>query len=221
MRKKYLKTKNGRQILRASKGYTIIETMIAISIFLILIMTGMTTLMNAFSLHKKSQNMRSEIDNLSFIMEDISRNLRTGTKFYCLNDYDSDSFATSDINQRKSSPVDGSNVRQLCWGIAFEAAGGGLGGEDQWVYYIDGNGAIQKATMGPYTDPFNFTQLTPNDVKLNPVSGFYIFGAESTGSGDSQQPFIKIILAGKVTERGIESPFSLETVVSSRIIDTF
>lgn len=211
MIKKYSKTK---------RGYTIIETMISISVFLILIMTGMTTLMNAFSLHKKSQNMRSAIDNLSFIMEDMSRNLRTGTQYYCLNNYDNDSFFTSNINQRKSSPVDSGNTRQLCWGIAFEAAGGGAGGEDQWVYYIDGNGTIQKAVMGPYTDQTNFTQLTPSEVKLASVSGFYVFGAGAL-PGDKQQPLIKIILAGSVTEKNVVSNFSLQTTVSSRRIDTF
>lgn len=211
MIKKYSKTKN---------GYTIIETMISISIFLILIMTGMTTLMNAFSLHKKSQNMRSAVDNLSFILEDMSRNIRTGSNYYCLNNYNLDSFLTSDISLRKSSPVNAvSGLREICWGIAFEAAGGGVSSLDQWVYYIDGNGAIQKAVMGPYTDPSNFTQLTPNEIRLNPGSGFYIFGAEKEVTPNQQQPLIKIILSGSVTEKGITSPFSLQTAISSRIID--
>src|SRR3972149_4215789 len=65
-------------------GYTIIETMIAISLFLVIIMAGMGELLNANLLHQKSQNMRSIIDNLSFIMEDMSRNLRTGSKYYCI-----------------------------------------------------------------------------------------------------------------------------------------
>ncbi|MFA6000011.1 MAG: prepilin-type N-terminal cleavage/methylation domain-containing protein [Candidatus Paceibacterota bacterium] len=212
--------KNNLKKMNKKGGYTIIETMIAIAVFLVLIMTGMTTLVNAFSVHKKSQNMRSEMDNLSFILEDMSRNLRTGTQFYCLNNYDNDSFMTSNINQRKSSPVDIGGTRQICWGIAFEAASGGSDPQDQWVYYIDGNGAIQKAVMGPYTEPLNFNTLTPPEVILNPVSGFYIFGAEAI-PGDKQQPFIKIILAGSVSDRGVTSPFSLETVVSSRAIDTF
>lgn len=217
MIKKYSKTKN---------GYTIIETMISISIFLILIMTGMTTLMNAFSLHRKSQNMRSAVDNLSFILEDMSRNIRTGSNYYCLNNYNLDSFLASDISQRKSSPVNVSTgAREICWGIAFEAAGGGVSSLDQWVYFIDVNGAIQKAVMGPYTDPSNFTQLTPGmpgepgAITLKPGSGFYIFGAEKEASPNQQQPLIQIILAGSVTEKNITSPFSLETMVSSRIID--
>jgi len=72
MRKKIIKTKN---------GYTIIETMIAISIFLIVVMIGMGSLLNSTLVQRKSQDMRSIMDNLSFIMEDMSRNLRTGYNY--------------------------------------------------------------------------------------------------------------------------------------------
>ena len=196
-------------------GYTIIETMISISIFLILIMIGMTTLMNAFSVHKKSQNMRSEMDNLSFILEDMSRNMRTATQYHCIDNSNSD---FSNIGVRRNSPVDGGGVRQLCWGIAFEAAGGDEASTgDQWVYYING-GKIYKTDVN---DLINAIPLTPDEVVLNPVSGFYIFGAEAEVAPNKQQPFIKIILAGNVLEKGVNSPFSLETLISSRVIDNF
>src|SRR3990167_5943475 len=106
-------------------GYTIIETMIAISLFLVIIMAGMGALLNANLLHQKAQNMRSIIDNLSFITEDISRNLRTGYNYYCI----SGGYTLSDVNQTKSG--------QSCWGIAFESQYGLLANlNDQWVYYI-------------------------------------------------------------------------------------
>jgi prepilin-type N-terminal cleavage/methylation domain-containing protein len=62
-------------------GYTIIETMIAVSLFLIVITIGTGSLLNSTLLQKKSQDMRSIMDNLSFIMEDISKNLRTGSNY--------------------------------------------------------------------------------------------------------------------------------------------
>ena len=68
-----MQNKNNKQT-----GYTIIETMISVSLFLIIITIGMGALLNANLLHQKSRDMRSIMDNLSFIMEDMSRNLRTG-----------------------------------------------------------------------------------------------------------------------------------------------
>ena len=59
-------------------GYTIIETMIAVSVFLIVITIGMGALLNSNSIHQKSQDTRAIMDNLSFIMEEMSKNLRLG-----------------------------------------------------------------------------------------------------------------------------------------------
>ena len=56
------------KILEKEAGYTIIETMVAVSIFLIVIMYGMGALLNANLLHQKSQDLRSILDILSFII---------------------------------------------------------------------------------------------------------------------------------------------------------
>ncbi len=199
-------------------GYTIIETMISISIFLIIIMSGMGALLNANVLHQKSQDVRSILDNLSFVLEDMSRNLRTGLDYQCFN---------------SSQPlVDGSGnvqigVARSCesgWAIAFETATGtqsdGLGNnhyEDQWVYYIL-NGHVYKSIDGMNTS----IQLTPNEVVVDAVSQFSVLGAEApTGlSGENlQQPLVVIRLVGKITTKNIATPFSLQTAVSQRLID--
>jgi len=67
--------------LQKNSGFTIIETMIAVSIFLIVVTIGIGSLLNTTLLQSKSQDMRSIMDNLSFIMEDMSRNIRTGYNY--------------------------------------------------------------------------------------------------------------------------------------------
>jgi len=94
-------------------GYTIIETMIAISLFIIIVMAGMGALLNANLLHQKSQSMRSIMDNLSFIMEDMSRNLRTGFDFQCF-DASNPTLSPATLGAARSC-ADG-------WAIVFEYA---------------------------------------------------------------------------------------------------
>lgn len=198
-----------KKFRRINTGYTIIETMIAVSLFLVIIMTGMGALLNANLLHQKSQNMRSIMDNLSFIMEDMSRNLRTGYSYRCLTGNDN----LSDV----STPLSCTNG----WGIAFESANGSPGNNnDQWVYYIDNTGKIFKSTQGPYIAS-NFIQLTPDEVVIDPLSHFSILGAESISSPqlDRQQPFVSIRLVGQITFKNVVTPFSLQTSVSQRLID--
>src|SRR3989338_9870976 len=181
-------------------GYTIIETMIATSLFLVVITIGMGSLLNANFIHQKSRDMRSIMDNLSFIMEDMSRNIRTGTDFRCLTGSDSLINVVSPL-----SCQDG-------WGIAFEYANGDIENDnDQWVYYIDNTGKIFKSTTGPYTIQSNFVQLTPDEVVIDPLSSFSVLGGESVSSGDQQQPLVTVRLIGSITSRGVVTPFFLQT----------
>ena len=204
-----------KKIHKLNQGYTIIETMISISIFLVVVMTGMGVLLNANAVHRKSQTMRSILDNLSFIMEDMSRNLRTGYNYHCF--VSGDTIPSSD-----NSPImDDPKSCASGWGIAFEYAFGdpdpGVT-NDQWVYYIDGTGKLFKSTQGPYILS-NFVQLTPNEVVVNTTaSSFSILGAEAP-VGNQQQPFVIIRLVGTVTINNIATPFSLQTAVSQRLID--
>ncbi len=179
-------------------GYTIVETMIAISLFLVVIVVGMGSLLNTTMLHRKSQDMRSIMDNLSFIMEDISRNLRTGYDYHCIDDG----------NLIATNPHDCANGA----GISFKSTAG-----DQWVYAIYPDGSIQKSVSGGA--PGSFTVLTLPEIKIDPVSGFSVFGALPL-PGDTRQPIATIRLVGSITsENNIVTPFSLQSSVSERIAD--
>lgn len=176
--------KNIFQKINKTAGFTIIETMIAISLFLIIVTIGMGSLLNANLLHQKSQDMRSIMDNLSFIMEDMSRNLRTGYDY--------------------QSAIGGE--------ISFKHINNGT--EEQWAYKIYDDGSIRKSI-----DNGTEVQLNPDEIKISEASGFTVTGTEP---GDSLQPFVTIKLIGTITspKDNIVTPFSLQTSVSQRLIDT-
>lgn len=190
-----------KNIKNQKAGYTIIETMIAISLFVVIVMMGMGTLLNANLLHQKSRDMRSIIDSLSFTLDDMSKNLRTGKDYHCIDD--GDKFKT---NPHSCSRGDG---------VSFKESVSG----QQWVYYFginDKNGTgIFKSTAGGN----NPIQLTPGDIDIDETkSGFFISGAEPP-PGDSNQPYVTIKLKGTITYKGVQSPFDVETSVSQRLID--
>ena len=206
MKKIFLKTKN---------GYTLLETMIAVSLFIVVVMFGMDALLNANLVHQKSQSMRSIMDNLSFVMDDMSRNLRTGYNYQCISDG-----SVAEVSLGSNPPLSGQN----CWGIVFEPAGG----NPQWAYEIvtqSGKSFIVKFTDNGAT----WFQLTPNEVTINAsASGFSVLGAEaptniqrpfSTPGEDLQQPFATIRLVGSITLENVTTPFSLQTSVSQRSLD--
>lgn len=206
------------KVKRARGGYTIIETMIAVSLFLVVVMAGMGGLLNANLIHQKSHNMRSIMDNLSFVMEEISRNLRTGSAYHCYVYGE-----PGGHNQITPVPLSALSAPKSCAkgeGISFEISGGNVSDYNDQVIYYYWDSAIWKM-VGPY-DSGNFatqaTQLTPPEVRINPVSGFSVLGAE-VPMGNQQQPLVIIKLIGTVTYKDVVTPFSLQTSVSQRLID--
>ena len=188
--------------LQLNRGYTIIETMIAVSLFLIVVTIAINSLLGANVSLNKAKDMRSIIDNLSFIMEDMTRNIRTGTLYRC----------DDGINQ---NPAQGLSCES--GGIfSFKETITG----DRWVYRIilDSGGEsfyIDKSTDGGIT----YVRLTDSFVKMKAESGFSVLGAETQAQGDDQQPFVTIRLVGEISFKGIVSPFNLQTSVSQRSID--
>lgn len=197
-------------------GYTIIETMIAVSLFIVVVMAGMGSLLNANLLHNKSQDMRSIMDNLSFIMEDMSKNLRTGYDYHCIEKSSSGNIELYDLDE----PENGND----CRGIAFEYQYGNIGPNDQWVFVISDPfpgsnlGKISKLTQSPYNDFNKYIRLTSEKEVIidGGKSGFIVSGAEKT---DNQQPFVTIRLVGEINLKGVVTPFSLQTSVSQRKLD--
>jgi len=220
-----------RTLKQLENGYTIIETMIAISLFIIVVVTGLGSFLNANVVHHKSEDMRSILDNLSYVMEDMSRNLRTGYVYHCI-------YGVSGSGTAATSPSSFLSTPASCpsggWGIAFETDvgdnttrdGDPIDYDDQWVYYIGVDTSIPgnrvgvwKAVAGPY-GASAFTKVTPDEVNIDAAaSSITVIGAESYSSGNRQQPYVIIRLVGTITYKNVVTPFSLQTAVSERLID--
>jgi len=190
--KKFLKNLN-----KNSRGYTLIEMMISIGIFLVVITYGTASILNAYAINKKTQGTRSVLDSLSFAMDDMSRNIRVGSNYRCI-------ISSSDLSNLGTAQNCSSGS-----GIAFEYSKGDIADNgDQWVYYISNN-KLYKSTNGAASS----VQMTPDDVSLDGnTSSFSVLGT-SVG----QQPFTQIKLIGTITNNNQVTPFSLQASVSQRL----
>ncbi len=190
-------------------GYTLIEAMISMTLFMVIMTVGVRALLNANIIHQKSQDLRTIMDNLSFIMEDMSRNIRTGSAYRCMG-----SFSATSISVPESC-ASGSV-------LALESAfGNDSSDSDQWVYKVESTDGgvtynISKSETGGGGG--SWMQLNSSEIVLSPASGFSVLGAEPE-PGDSQQPFVTIRLVGTITFKNIVTPFSLQTSVSQRLVD--
>ena len=190
-----------------AKGFTIIELMVSMTIFTVLITAGMGAILQAMQQHKAAENMRTAMDNLNFVMEDMARNVRLGSNFHC---------------QTGAEPtyLSGSTVApQNCFGTSNQLVFNALDGTP--ISYtitrpdVTPANQIVKQTNTASATPYS-ENLTPANIQMDYFrSGFTVRGAES---GDGQ-PSIVIRLAGTVSYEKVVSLFAIETTVSPRSLD--
>jgi prepilin-type N-terminal cleavage/methylation domain-containing protein len=65
------------------RGFTLIEMLVALMIFSIVVVVAMAALVKIIDANKKSQTIQNAVVNMSFTMESMTRELRTGSTYYC------------------------------------------------------------------------------------------------------------------------------------------
>ncbi len=204
--------------IKLKAGFTLVEVMISIGLFTIIMVIGIGAILGVNSTHRKTQSMRSVVDNLSFIMEDMARSMRLGDYFVC-NEATLTSIGLADIANQATQ--DGEN----CKSIAFEPYWNYDPNDEtnQIVYFIyepnDSVGTIFKKTeeMDSY-DEGELIAITPAEIDIDTEkSGFWVTGAENESI--PVQPKITIVLVGTVRMGNAETEFNLQTTVSQRLLD--
>jgi len=63
--------------LQSHKGFTLMEVMVAVSIFAIVVTVGIGALLTINNSYRKAQTSRQAVDSLTYILESMSRSIRT------------------------------------------------------------------------------------------------------------------------------------------------
>jgi len=201
-----------QKILKSNSGFTLLEMLIVVTLFSLLMIIGTAALLNSNAVYRKTETIRTVIDNLHFVMEDMSRSIRTGSVYNCgdtgsgPNDCTSPPFMGSirfnPVNGKPNDPTDDVVYGILC-GSDLSACN------------------IQKSTDGGRLGGNTFFTMTAPEIQIDGAkSGFLVFGAEPPP--DSQQPRVVIRLSGKIKnpKDQSETPFNLQTTVSQRNLDS-
>lgn len=213
--------------LKQQAGFTLVEVMVAMSIFAILITMGMQAVFSAMTQHHMTQNIRTVMDSLNFIMEDMARNIRLGTNIRCVLPSDdlplhggtTPNYYSVNFDVWPQSCPLGSNM------IVFNSmTHTGLDGA--FITYV----IPSDLSTDPHVvikqkgdDPTTAQVITPPEVTIDfNRSGFLVRGAETPSampSPDYGQPTVVIRLAGTIDTGGVKSDFALQTTVTMRALD--
>lgn len=64
-------------------GFTLVEIIVSLAIFTVVSVVAVGALLKIVSANKKAQSIQNAITNLNFALESISREMRSGSKYYC------------------------------------------------------------------------------------------------------------------------------------------
>jgi len=178
--------------------------MIAMAIFTVVVTIGIGSVLDAINQHHRTENMRTVMDNLNFMMEDMARNIRLGSNMHCGPDPVLDTM--------------GNILRQNCPTGGYKLVFNDLNGT-QVTYFISpttNQVMKQEGTDSPQV-------ITPTEVTMTFTdSGFTVRGAKTSTEEptDISQPTVVIRLAGTISYKGIASQFAIQTAVAVRALDS-
>lgn len=206
--------------IRSPKGFTLLELMVASSLFAVIISFAVGALFSAQAVNLRLERTQAVLDGVNLATELMVRDIRYGSVFYC------DSGTPSPVTSRRNCPYAsgtvGANI--LVFKPSASLVGSTNNNLDRVAYYLE-NGIIYKREY-PSGAPVRTYQITSNDVTIS-MLGFYSVGLNSTtgmndyaSATDLNQPLVAIAISGATVARnGTPVTFNLNTSTVSRSLD--
>ena len=192
-------------------GFTLVEMLVAIGIFLSVMVVAVGSLISIIDANKRSQRIKNVVDNVTFAIENISRDMRNGTDYRCIvSSGDTDGNVNCTNGGREVSYTPSGGVGSIHY--RYVPTDRVEDGEGNIQKCVDSGGICGWKSMTAPTSVVNITNMT-----------FYVLGVGTTGGTlTSLQPRVIITAQGVIIDReGKQINFNLQTTASQRTRKTF
>ena len=192
-----------------SNGFTLIELMVATSIFITIMLAAMGALFMLLDAAKSSRALRSAMDNVNFSMESMTRSIRMGTNYTCATGENNGIHMTDNQSATQDCP-DGGNF------MAFIPQTPINSNSAIRVGYMLSEKTKENIGTGKYTlkrcEGAICVPIVSDDVNIDNLK-FFVKGSIPA---NNIQPSVYIMMKGTVTLKGVATSFSLQTMASQR-----
>lgn len=198
-------------INKSEKGFTLIEVLVSLSIFIMVITVAVGVLLTMVDANARAQNMQLVMTNLAFSIDSMSREIRTGTHYFCRSGGGSNLPHQKDV-RRVQDCDEGESER---YAFAFREGGNSLTSDcaGKWIGYR--YNATDKSIERRLCDG-DWFPITSDDVDIETLT-FTVTGTDPT---DAWSPLVNIYVAGRVVgTQKTESAFAMQTSVSQHLLD--
>lgn len=198
--------------LSTHRGFSLVELMVALTIFSVVVTMSIGTLTVMIRANAKAQAESLAMTNLSFAIDSITRSIRTGRDFYC-------------VNELTGSQLPGAGTTQDCakgYTVVFTP---GFNPNTRLAYRLN-NGSIEQredVRVGAVTTPGQWVSITsatpPTKVTVDQFV-LTVDGAEDTGVNDDVQPEVSLLVSGTVESGpGVTESFRVQSTIVQRVLD--
>ena len=217
-------------------GFTLVEMIVSLAIFAIVVTVSVGALLVLVGTNQRLQSEQSVMTNLSFALDSMTREIRTGSYYYCFSSlnanqitsagYSLDTALTDQSTGRQiiADCANGNNSSLPYHGIAFTEGGDSISGatNSRIVYFYDAGARTVKRRVGTeeaqpiissevYIVDFRFFVTGSEDLKTD--------AALSDAVADVKQPTVTIYVRAAENPDGSGKQFEVQTTVTQRILD--
>ena len=208
-------------------GFTLIEMIVSLALFSIVVTISVGALLVLIASNERFQEEQSVMTNLSFALDSMAREIRTGVNYYCDSQTTSGGGTSGQLifNDGANLSFDptqdcsnGNNLNRQFHGMSFVEGGQSITGtaDTRIAYFYDsGEGKIYRRVSG-------------QDAQSIVSSGIYIANAEffvtgsepwQNGVGEIDQSTVTILIEARETDSTGEKTYNIQTTIVQRTLD--
>jgi prepilin-type N-terminal cleavage/methylation domain-containing protein len=194
------------------KGFSAIEMLVSVTLFSAVVTVSLGSMLSLVDASEKSRTLKTSMDNLSFAIEDMSRNIKHGSKYYCLNN---PSYPVSVASNTASCSYSGSTSDGGTY-LAFRDRDGNTS-----IYRLNNNRIQKKVITGWGSSSDNgsgYSDITAPEINVNRLRFYSSITNFVKGWTTNIQPYVVVAMVGTVgSKTRTQTEFNLMTSLTQRI----
>lgn len=218
------------KVISRQKGFTLIEMIVSLGLFSVVVIVAVGSLLTLIGTNEQLQAERSVMTNLSFALDSMVREIRTGTNYYCADrpDYSSPGpdaiFATSDSQEDLDKNIKdcfngnagGSGLQGISFIEGGESITNSLG--ERILYFYDNTGGENQGKIMRRVGDEPAQSIVSSGIYITDAE-FFVTGGEPLSEGNTVQPAVTIVIKATDVNDPEAKEYKIQTTVVQRSLD--
>ena len=212
----------------SKRGFTLVEMIVSLAIFSIVVTVSVGALLVLVGTNQQLQGEQSVMTNLSFALDSMTREIRTGSGYYCVSDTNNvgltnvfnnasnlDTELTNGQFPRTQDCSNGNPSNSRFHGLAIAEGGDSItAGSDRILYFFDNldKKIYRRVGNGPAES------IVSSGIVIEELE-FFVTGTTPQRLNDNVQPAVTLFIKAKEKEVPTAKPYYLQTTITQRTLD--